>query len=105
MNGEVWGVAPMVGLFFGWLCDGCRFPVTGSVTTTEALMTQASGEGVSEKSAQQFLERMQGTHEVVESEPGVYRHSEITGEDFKVFDLTSLLPGTGFALHISKVAE
>lgn len=71
----------------------------------EALTAPSAGEAISQKSAQQFLERLQGEHEVVESEPGVYRHSEITGEDFKVFELTSLLPGTGFDLHLSKMAQ
>jgi hypothetical protein len=71
----------------------------------EALTAQPADEAASQKSAQQFLERTQGAHEVVESEPGVYRHSEITGDDFKLFDLTSLLPGTGFELHLSKMAE
>jgi hypothetical protein len=35
----------------------------------------------------------------------VYRQSEITGNGFKVFELTSLLPKTGFAVHLAKMAE
>jgi hypothetical protein len=35
----------------------------------------------------------------------VYRQTEASGPGFKVFTLTSLLPGTGFDLHQSKMAE
>lgn len=55
--------------------------------------------------AQDFLERLSGRREVVESEPGVFRHAEITGDGFKVFELTSLLPKTGFDVHLAKMAE
>jgi hypothetical protein len=41
----------------------------------------------------------------VDSEPGLYRHTEITGDSFRVFELTSLLPNTGFDLHLAKMAE
>jgi len=41
----------------------------------------------------------------VENEPGLYRHAEISGEGYKVFALTSLLPSTGFDLHLAKIAE
>ena len=57
------------------------------------------------KTAQEFLERMQGRRESVESEPGVYRHTEISGDNFRAFELTSLLPHTGFDVHIAKMAE
>jgi hypothetical protein len=72
---------------------------------TEAVVTRAKGAQVSEKVAQEFLEQMQGRHETVDSEPGVYRHSEVSGDGFKAFELTSLLPKTGFAVHIAKMAE
>ena len=55
--------------------------------------------------AQQFLDRTEGNREVVESEPGVYRQSETIASNFKLFTLASLLPGTGFDLHISKIAD
>ena len=57
------------------------------------------------RAAQQFLDHLQGRREVVENEPGLYRHAEITGDGYKVFELTSLLPGTGFDLHLAKMAE
>lgn len=54
--------------------------------------------------AQRFVEQLTGNHEVVETEPGVYRRSEVTGEGFKVFTLTSLLPKSGETVHIAKMA-
>jgi hypothetical protein len=57
------------------------------------------------KAAQEFLDRLQGRREVVENEPGLYRHTEVSGEGFKVFELTSLLPNTGFDLHVAKMME
>jgi hypothetical protein len=72
---------------------------------TEAVVTRAKGAQVSEKSAQQFLETLHGRHETVDSEPGLYRHTEVSGDDFKAFELTSLLPKTGYALHVAKMAD
>jgi hypothetical protein len=72
---------------------------------TEAVVTRAKGARVSEGAAQDFLEHLHGRHETVDSEPGVYRHTEVTGDGFKAFELTSLLPKTGFALHIAKMTE
>jgi ribosomal protein L13E len=42
---------------------------------------------------------------LVESEPGVYRRTERTGEGFTAFELTALLPGTGFDIHVAKMAD
>jgi len=53
--------------------------------------------------AQKFLERLYANHENVETEPGVYRNTEIQGDDFDAFFLTSLLPNTGFQIHIAKM--
>jgi hypothetical protein len=71
----------------------------------ESIVAQGSGKKVDENAAQSFLERMSGHHENVESEPGLYRQTEISGEGFKVFELTSLLPKTGFEVHVAKMAE
>jgi ARG and Rhodanese-Phosphatase-superfamily-associated Protein domain len=72
---------------------------------SEAVVTRAKGAQVSEKMAQAFLETLHGRHETVDSEPGVYRHTEVSGDGFKAFELTSLLPKTGFAVHVAKMAE
>jgi hypothetical protein len=71
----------------------------------EAVVTKAKGAEVSTKAAQNFLAEMDGRHETVESEPGIYRHTEISGDGFRAFELTSLLPKTGYDVHIAKMAE
>jgi hypothetical protein len=71
----------------------------------ESMGQPAETASVDLKAAQAFLDHIQGGREVVENEPGLYRHTEISGEGFKVFELTSLLPGTGFDLHLAKMAE
>jgi hypothetical protein len=55
--------------------------------------------------AQRFLEDFDARRESVESEPGVYRDTEMVGRDFDAFVLTSLLPGTGFNVHIAKMQQ
>jgi len=71
----------------------------------EAVVQRASSSSASVKLAQEFLARLEGRRELVESEPGLYRHTEITGDGFKAFELASLLPGTGFELHIAKMSN
>ena len=72
---------------------------------SEAVVTRAKEIEVSASQAQAFLADMEGRREMIESEPGVYRHAEITGDGFKAFSLTSLLPKTGFEVHLAKMAE
>jgi hypothetical protein len=72
---------------------------------TEAVVTRAKAAEASTRQAQKFLDDLQGRHETADTEPGVYRHTEITGNGFKVFELTSLLPKTGFPVHVAKMAE
>jgi len=72
---------------------------------TEAVVTRAKGGEASLKDAQKFLNDLEGRHETAETEPGVYRQTEITGDGFKVFELTSLLPKTGFPVHVAKMAD
>ncbi len=55
--------------------------------------------------AQAFVDNLDGTRETVETEPGVYRHTEVNGNGFRVFELASLLPKTGYDVHLSKMAE
>jgi hypothetical protein len=55
--------------------------------------------------AQRFLDDLQVRRESVESEPGVYRNTELIGSDFAAFLLTSLLPGTDFNVHIAKMKQ
>jgi hypothetical protein len=71
----------------------------------EAVVTPASHGQATRKAAQEFLDRLDGHKLVAESEPGLYRHTEISGDGFKAFELTSLLPKTGFDVHVAKMAE
>jgi hypothetical protein len=57
------------------------------------------------KAAQAFLQDFAARRETVESEPDLYRRTELEGEGFTAFELTTLLPGTGFDIHIAKMAE
>lgn len=71
----------------------------------EAITSAPSAKMVKIAEAQQFLNRTEGTREMIESEPGVYRQSETVALNFKLFTLASLLPGAEFDLHISKIAD
>ena len=72
---------------------------------TEALtMPGASGE-TNIKEAERFLQNWQARHEVVDSEPGLYRQRELIGDKFKAFQLTSLLAKEAFDVHLSKMAD
>jgi hypothetical protein len=72
---------------------------------SEAVVTKAKGAQVTTKQAEQFLADMQGRHETTEREPGLYSHTEVTGDGFKAFELTSLLPKAGFEVHIAKMTD
>ncbi len=65
----------------------------------EAMTAGNRGGKVTEPEAQEFLNQKNITHETAETEPGVFRHAEMTGTDVKVFELTSLLPKMNFAVH------
>ncbi len=72
---------------------------------SEAVVTRAKDAEAGVKQAQAFLEDMEGRRETIESEPGLYRHTEVNGDGFMAFSLTSLLPKTGFDLHVAKMAD
>jgi len=55
------------------------------------------------KDAQSFLDDFSARRESVESDPGVYRNTEIIGPDFDAFVLTSLLPGIHYDVHVAKM--
>lgn len=71
----------------------------------EAFSTTGGHGDVDLKSAQEFVDNWKATHEVVDSEPGLYRQTELTGDSFRAFELTSLLPKQVFDLHLSKMSE
>lgn len=71
----------------------------------EAFVAAKGGAAPDEKLAQRFLSDWSGRREVVETEPGVYQHAELFGSGYRAFELTSLLPKTGFLVHASKMRE
>ncbi len=72
---------------------------------SEAFVTRAKEMELTTKQADAFLADMDGRKETIENEPGIYRHTEVTGDGFKAFSLTSLLPKTGFEVHVAKMAD
>ena len=72
---------------------------------SEAVVTRAKDAEVNTKQADAFLADMEGRRQMIESEPGIYRHTEVTGDGFKAFSLTSLLPKTGFEVHVAKMSD
>jgi hypothetical protein len=72
---------------------------------SEAVVTRAKDVEVGVSQAQAFLGDMEGRHETIETEPGIYRQTEATGDGFKAFSLMSLLPKTGFDVHVAKMAD
>lgn len=71
----------------------------------EAITSDVSGKQPTIEAAEQFLHEMEGKHETIETDPGVYREAETIGANYRLFMLSSLLPGTGFDLHISKMLD
>ncbi len=53
--------------------------------------------------AQHFLDAASGTRETSEGETGIYRYLELKGAGTETFVLESLLSGTGYDVHISKM--
>jgi hypothetical protein len=70
----------------------------------ESLTDAGTGAQADQKSAQAFLDQLQGTREVSETEPGVFRRTEITGEGYKVFTLNSLLSKEEYTVHLAKMS-
>ena len=55
--------------------------------------------------AQLYMNNLSGGREIVETEASVYRRTDITGDGYRVFELMSLLPRTGFIVHITKMKQ
>ncbi|MGC2694520.1 MAG: DUF6569 family protein [Candidatus Angelobacter sp.] len=72
---------------------------------TEAMTAGGSRAEVGITQAQAFLDNWQARHEIVDSEPGLYRQRELVGNNFKAFELTSLLAKAAFDVHLSKMAN
>ena len=70
----------------------------------ESLTTATAKGHADQKEAQEFLDRLSGNREVIETQPGVFRRAEITGDNYMVFTLTSLMPKTDYNLHTAKMS-
>jgi len=71
----------------------------------EALTRSTASNHPDLKTAQAYLQNFEARRETVENEPGLYRRTELDGDGFTAFELTTLLPGTGFDIHIAKMAD
>lgn len=69
-------------------------------------MTSAGSSAVPDiRDAQLYMNNLNGGREIVETESSVYRRTDITGDGYRVFELMSLLPKTGFVVHITKMRQ
>ncbi len=71
----------------------------------ESLTQPKNGDQPNLKDAQAFLQESGARHESEETEPGVFRRTERAEADLTEVTMTSLLPGTGFALHFAKMVD
>lgn len=71
----------------------------------EAMTSGKSGSQAALADAEHYVNNLNGGREVVETDPGVFRRSDVTGEGFRVFELTSLIPKEGFVVHIAKMNQ
>jgi len=69
----------------------------------ESLTSVGEKGSADQKSAQAFLDRLSGSREVIETEAGLFRRAEVTGDGYKVFTLTALLPKADYDVHIAKM--
>ena len=70
----------------------------------ESLTSVKTGGHVDQQAAQNFVDQLSGNREVIETEPGIYRRAEITGQGYEVFTLIDLMPKPEFDVHIAKMA-
>jgi ARG/rhodanese/phosphatase superfamily protein len=71
----------------------------------ESLTSSGASGDASMKDAYHFLNDWEARHESADSEPGLYRQRELVGDRFRAFELTSLLAGANFDVHLSKMAD
>jgi hypothetical protein len=69
----------------------------------EGLAAGKEGKTATIADAQQFLNGASHGRETSEGEVGVYRYREVKAEGTDSFALESLLPGTGYDVHVSKL--
>lgn len=71
----------------------------------EAMTSVAAGGAPNLHDAEYCVDNLQGAREISETEAGVFRRTDATGDGYRVFTLRSLLPGKDFDVHITKIIE
>ena len=71
----------------------------------EAMISASMNTAPDLHDAETYMGNLAGGREVTETEPGVYRRTDITGDGYRVFELMSLLPSAGFTVHITKIRD
>jgi len=69
----------------------------------ESLTSGETRQALTVADAQRFLNAPSGGTETSEGDVGVYRYRELRSDSTETFVLESLLPGTGYDVHISKL--
>jgi hypothetical protein len=80
-------------------------PLSPQSYVAEAMTSTTTGASLDFHGAEAYMSTLSGGREVVETEPDVYRRTDITGDGYRVFKLTSLLPKAEFNAHIPKIRE
>lgn len=57
------------------------------------------------KDAEEFLSSLEGGREVSETVPGVFRRTDVSGDGYRVFELTSLFSKPPLLVHLAKMPQ
>lgn len=71
----------------------------------EAMTSGNSGGRADQNEAEEFISDLEGGREVVETVPGVFRRADVTGDGYRVFELTSLITKPPFVVHVAKMPQ
>ena len=71
----------------------------------EAMTTEAGGTPPNTSETETWVNAQSGVREVSETDPGVYRRTEVTGYGFRAFELDSLWAGADFPVHRTKIRQ
>ncbi len=71
----------------------------------EAMTSGKYGSAPDVHQAESYIRELSGGREVIETDPGVFRRADITGDGYRVFELTSLASKSPFIVHIAKMQQ
>ena len=69
----------------------------------EAATASSGDQAAKVGDAETFIAKLSGGREVVETEAGVFRRTETTGDGYRVFTLRGLVPQADFDVHVTKM--